>query len=133
MDSWDLYDKQVDFSNLKGKVITEILDCDPGSDNVDFVCSDGSAYKLYHSQSCCENVGLEDIDGDLQDLIGSEILIAEEVSDDDFENNYKFEYQPESHTWTFYKLATIKGYVTLRFLGTSNGYYSESMSFAKTE
>lgn len=120
------YDRIVNFSELLGKVIIE-------TDGESFKCSDGSSYGLIHFQSCCEYVRLEDVDGDLADLIDSPILRAEEVSnDDDFENSYKFEYEPGSYTWTFYKLATIKGYVTLRFLGTSNGYYSESMSFVKT-
>ena len=89
--------------------------------------TDGWRYLLHHEQDCCESVRIEDVCGDLEDLVGSPILQAEEVSSDPppIEG-----YQPESCTWTFYKLATIKGHVTLRWLGESNGYYSTGVDFA---
>lgn len=98
-------------------------------DEIHFVVSETEKYRLFHWQDCCENVKIESIDGDLKDLIGNEILQAEEVTN---ANNDSFtEYLDSSSTWTFYKLATIKGYVTIRWLGESNGYYSESVDFER--
>ena len=95
--------------------------------------SDGEALTLYlsktnyvrfqHHQDCCEYVYIEDICGDLDDLVGSPLLEAEEVSDYEGEDT-----GDESYTWTFYKFATRKGFVTVRWYGSSNGYYSESVS-----
>ena len=73
-----------------------------------------------------------DIAGDINDLIGSPILLAEVVTNEN-ENPPGVEiseYQ-ESFTWTFYKLSTIKGSVTISWYGESNGYYNESVTFTK--
>lgn len=134
----------LEITELKGKTLTKIENND---DELIFHCNTGEKYKMYHSQDCCESVTIEDISGDLEDLVGKEILLAEEVSNDAFEKAWedKFEgegwgrksndggYYPESHTWTFYKLATIKGYVDIRWFGESNGYYSESVDFVKAD
>jgi hypothetical protein len=87
-------------------------------------------YLMYHEQDCCENVYLEDIDGDIEDLIETTILLAEVVSNNDKINNKDVD-QSDSFTWTFYKMATYDGYVTLRWFGSSNGYYSEEVNFAE--
>lgn len=109
---------------LKGKTLASLVD--EGNELV-FKTTDGETYRMYHEQDCCESVVLEDVVGDLEDLVGSEILIAEEVEG---ESPADFEAY-ESYTWTFYKFATRKGYVDLRWLGQSNGYYSEGVSFIK--
>lgn len=96
-----------------------------------FLLEGGDKYKMYHEQDCCESVDLEDIEGDLKDLLNNPITQAEEVTSTEHPEDKKDIPSDESYTWTFYKLATAKGYVTLRWFGTSNGYYSEEVNFAK--
>jgi hypothetical protein len=117
---------------LVGKVLTNVerKHCD----EIIFTCEDGRQYKMYHSHECCEDVCIEDIVGDLEDLVGTPILRAEEVSnyeptsEEDINKTSEAE-EYGSCTWTFYKFATIKGYVDIRWYGESNGYYSESVDF----
>ena len=110
---------------LKGKTITKI-EGEKGSDELIFHTKEGPSYRMHHYQDCCETVDLNDVIGDLADLIGNPILEAEEVSNEGTKEEVE---QYESCTWTFYKLGTIRGHVTLRWLGISNGYYSESVNF----
>jgi hypothetical protein len=118
-----------EFSSMIGKTITGIENLDKFSDNVFFACSDGSVYGMYHRQDCCEHVRIEDVCGDVDDLIGSPVINAEEVSNADMAPVD----DSESFTWTFYKLETVKGSVTIRWYGCSNGYYSESVDFFKVK
>lgn len=124
-----------DFSELKGKTLVDIkVDFDKknkyANHIVNFFTVDGSHYKLHHYADCCESVYLEDVIGDIQDLIGSPVELAEEVSNEcsDNCNDSNHDYL---HVWTFYKLRTMKGDVTFRFNGASNGYYSVNVSFVK--
>lgn len=110
----------VDFNKLEGLVFTEIAGLTKGSDEVIFKTLCGKWYKMYHSQDCCESVSLEDIEGDIADLINAPVLMAEES-----ENSGEEEYG--TYTWTFYRFQTTKGFVVIRWYGSSNGYYSESV------
>lgn len=137
-------DKRIEMSELVGKTFTEVKQEDVA---IVFIEDTGQVYEMRHDQDCCESVYIEDLNGDLQDLVGTPITLSEEVSNEAFEKVYeeKFvveteygdkksldgDYYPKSHTWTFYKLATIKGYVDIRWFGTSNGYYSESVNLNK--
>lgn len=117
---------------ILGKTLTAALVIDH---EIYFTCSDGTEYAMYHEQECCEQVLINDISGDLTDLLHQPLLIAEIVSNDEFIQQYEQSLTAEeqewrqSQTWTFYRLATINGYVDIRWLGESNGYYSESVSF----
>lgn len=96
-------------------------------------------YKMYHQQDCCESVEIVDVCGDLNDLIGSEIIIADERTNEDINAGprektwYSEKFDPESCTWTFYEIGTINGGVTITWFGNSNGYYSESVYIKKYE
>jgi hypothetical protein len=114
----------MEFSDLKGLTLARVS-AEIGGDLVTLVTDDGRVFNLWHEQDCCETVDVNEIIGDLGDLIGSPLLVAEETSNEDRPT------QGDSWTWTFYRLGTIKGTVVIRWLGESNGYYSEAVSFAE--
>ena len=111
--------------NLLGKTLVKIK-LDSNMRNIYFETSDGKAYNMFHSQDCCEDVSIADVCGDLDDLIGSEILVAERVtSNKDPKHDPDRDSGHDSFTWTFFKLSTVNANVTIRWYGTSNGYYGE--------
>lgn len=118
---------------LLGKTLSSVINSDT---EVIFETVQGERFRIYHRRQCCEKVFLVDINGDWSDILNTPILVAEERSSKmeradlkkvDAEDD---EDGPNSGTWTFYELATVKGSVNLRWSGTSNGYYSERVSFA---
>jgi len=111
------------FHELLGKTLTGVV-VDNKNDTIIFTCDDGAQYKMYHDQDCCEGVGINDVVGEIDDLLNSPILQADEESNDE-ENNDGIQ------RWTFYKLATVKGYVTLCWYGSSNGYYSVAVDVVR--
>lgn len=113
-------------NELIGQVLTQVHLI--GDSEIVFVTNSGKSYKLHHNQDCCESVSIESITGDLSDLVGEPVLIAEEATSGENPTGVSKEYQ-ESFTWTFYKFATRKGYVDIRWYGESNGYYSEKVDF----
>jgi hypothetical protein len=110
----------MNIENMVGKVFTSVTE--HGREMV-FVNAT-ERFRFLHWQDCCESVYIESIVGELSDLVGEPLLIAEEVSGETEQINDDCS---DSCTWTFYKFATRKGYVDVRWLGESNGYYSESV------
>lgn len=121
------------FNELLGKTITKIEGCEKGHDEIIFYLSSGEKYKMFHDRDCCESVLVEDVCGDIEDVLNSEITQAEEVTSKENPKDVNMDNEGwgESFTWTFYKLGTGKGSITIRWYGSSNGYYSESVDFEK--
>ena len=72
---------------LNGKILKHIQS---STDRLVFITDKNEKYLMFHQQDCCEDVQLEDVNGDLDDLLGVPILDArEEMS------------QAEESTWTF--------------------------------
>jgi len=123
-----------DVSIMKNRVVKEIIK--KGDEELKFIMSDGDEYVMYHEQECRESVTIEDICGDLDDLLGVTLLMSEEARGETKSpekakgEDYGHE---DSETWTFYKFRTIKGDVTIRWYGSSNGYYSEWVDFKKVK
>jgi hypothetical protein len=121
------YKSEARIEDMVGKVFTRVSG-GVGSGELVFE-NDTERFVFFHYQDCCECVDINDIVGDLEDLVGEPLLIAEEVGGSvpaDFEDEYT-----ESYTFTFYKFATRRGYVDVRWLGESNGYYSEGVSLGR--
>lgn len=89
----------------------------------------GQCYNIYHSQDCCESVEIYDTIGNVADVIGSEVIGADESNDEPTDVNYK---PYDSYTWTIYTIKTNRGEFKIRWLGQSNGYYGESPYFVRS-
>ena len=123
----EMIKKDVKFEDLLGKTLCSITN---EKYYLLFSINNRIQYIMEHDQDCCEDVYVEDICGDLNDIIDSPILLAEKITSNTNPEGIEKEYQ-DSFTWTFYKLSTIKGSVTIRWYGSSNGCYSEEVSFYK--
>lgn len=108
---------------MVGRVFVKVINID--NEELHFITDTGYDYIFYHDQDCCETVCIEDIDNPLELLENSPITMAEEY----IHENMEPDEWDGSSTYTFYKFATAKGYVNVRWCGSSNGYYSESVDF----
>jgi hypothetical protein len=115
--------KESNVSVLVGKTLTRVQ---ISEDEIIFVTVDGETFKMYHDQNCCEGVQVEEVIGDVADLLNTPIVVAEERSQD-----AEADEVADCGVWTFYEIRTIQGSVTIRWLGESNGYYSMDVDFVE--
>lgn len=118
------YKQRVSITELLNKVIIsirKIKDCDSNTVELALLTSSHEVFVFLHEQDCCEYVYLYDVDVPLETLLGAPITTAYESSNEGD--------SIDGHaTWTFYTLGTMANTCVMRWLGESNGYYSESVS-----
>jgi hypothetical protein len=112
-----------------GQTLTDVT---VGDDRIDFKTSNGKSYLMWHEQDCCESVRIESIKGDLNNLVGTPIVDVIEDISNDFPADIPTPEYRESDTFTTFTFMTAKGIVVIRWWGSSNGYYSESVNFQET-
>ena len=118
----DKIEEQEDIGMLVGEVISNV-DYSSDDEILRIKTLSGREFMMYHQQDCCETVYLEDGLEELRDLMGEEVCGAREdisTSGDTDEGTEK---------WTYYHIATKTQNCCLRWYGSSNGYYSEEVSF----
>ena len=117
------------FAGLVGHVLTRVT-VNTERDEVIFELADGRSFRLFHQYDCCESMHIEDIEGAIDenvlvDLVGEVVLAVEDSREATGDE------APDSGTWTFYRIGTVSGTVVMRWLGQSNGYYSEEVDFGE--
>ena len=107
-------------NKLVGLVVKFI---DDFGDEILIVTECGRRFTFNHSQDCCESVSIYDSVGNLKVLEGQKLVSETDIPEDVDLNPY------ESYTWTEITFKTNKDTVISRWIGESNGYYSESVEF----
>lgn len=108
-----------DIELLKNRTIKAIVT--DHEEFIIFVLGDNGVVMMNHGQNCCETVHIEDIVSDLNNLLDKPLVRAEVKS------TGNIDIAGGDEEWTFYTLATINGYVDIKWYGTSNGYYSTAV------
>ena len=114
---------------LVGQIITEINGIEKIGDSyqatepIKITCKSGDSYLISNQGGYMGAYGphtpiIEDFNGDIEDLIGNKILIAECRKG-----------LALSKFYNFYTLATIKGYVDIRFSSLHSEYYGGEVFF----
>lgn len=114
--------------NNVGRVPVDIVGAEEDSEEVFFVFNDGGpVVKIYHRYEHGESVSINEVIGDPEDLIGHPLVVSDESDEEPTEKEKAHSDQLDSSTWTFYRFANHGGSLCLRWLGSSNGYYSEAV------
>ena len=112
------YNRAIDIAQIQGMTITSVVYKEANESLL--IHLNTHVLEMIHHQDCCESVYLADVVGSFEDLIGYPLL---EVS----ESTVDIGNEDISSTASYYNFKTLKASVQLRWVGESNGYYSETI------
>jgi hypothetical protein len=123
-----------DPKELEGLVVDsiDVIDNDAHNDRILITTKCGRQFLFQHDQDCCEHVRIWDSKGDLKSLEGMKLVSVEQIESDKdpddvvYTNDYR-----DCFTWTTIVFKTDQTTVISRWLGESNGYYSERVSLSE--
>jgi hypothetical protein len=125
MDINRLERSRVKFDALVGEVL-DAVDIDREENQILLTTRSGRRFLVYHEQDCCETVAMHWQDGSFDKLIGKPIIEARDIAIDTSE-----EAIDSSQTTTTLIFRVDDQTVISRWIGDSNGYYSESVDIAE--
>jgi hypothetical protein len=117
--------RHVEFSDLVGEVL-DAVDIDREENHILLTTRSGRKFLVYHEQDCCETVAISGQDGSFDKLIGKPIVEARDFAVDTTEEGID-----DSQTTTTLVFRVDDQTVISRWIGDSNGYYSESVDIAE--
>ena len=115
----DEYRNNINIEQLTGMTITAVVYKEVNESLL--IHLNTHVLEMIHFQDCCETVYLADVVGSFEDLIGYPLLEVSESRVGITSAN------AESSTASYYNFKTVKASVQLRWVGESNGYYSETI------
>lgn len=122
----------IDYNILSNEIVKDIKYKKDDSliVGVSIILESGRRINIDHFQECCEVVQLVDVaGGKLEDIIGERLIkvnLSSRENKDEDDGTYEICYD-YSNVWTFITISTFNTDLTLRWHGSSNGYYSENM------
>jgi hypothetical protein len=125
-----------DITALNGLVVKfiDVIDNADKDDKIVITTECGRKFVFTHYQDCCESVHIYDSKGDLHTLVGKklesvEMSTLENEDPEDLVMSDEDKNWRDSFTWTNIIFRTDEDTIISRWIGESNGYYSESVDF----
>ena len=117
-----MHEDRIKLEDLAGETLTAVDIFD--GDEIILTTQSGRRVKIFHDQDCCESVGIEGPEGDWTPLLGKVLLECKQESE-----SFVRAYGTGTKTTLTFRVDDAT--VVSRWIGESNGYYSEEVHIAE--